>query len=77
MKANKLLMIFFFLNTMMSDLSKYLKKQLGVFLTKKQQKRSQLKALKNGFLSKSFFENCDILSNTYVIKLLKISYFPL
>ena len=40
------------------------------------------KITKNGFLSKSFFVSCNILSNTYVsntqiFKFMKISYVPL
>ena len=40
---------------MTSELSKYLNEQLDVFLNVKQQKWSQLKKLKNGFLSKNFY----------------------
>ena len=40
---------------MTSKLSKDLNEQLGVFLHEKQQKWSQQKTLKKGFLSKNFF----------------------
>ena len=42
---------------MMSELSKYLNEQMGVFLNVKQQKYSQLKTQKIGFSAKTFLYN--------------------
>ena len=75
MKTNKL----FFLTTMTSELSKYLKEQLSVFSNVKQKKIKLAKNIKNGFLSKIFSYNVIL----YQIKILmlymfwKSSYVPL
>ena len=51
---------------MASELLKYLNKQLGVMIKCKTEK-VKLTNYHKGFLSKSFFVYCNILSNTYVI----------
>ena len=62
---------------MMSELSKHLNEQLGVFLNVKQQKWNKLKTLKKGifkFSSKSFLYNVIFSQILMSFKFLKIFY---
>ena len=57
-KTSKLLINFFFLTTMTSELSKYLKEQLSVFVRPCKCETTQMKLatnIKKGFLIKSLF----------------------
>ena len=56
---------------MTSELSKYLTDQPPHIFKFETTKMRLAKNIKNGYLSKNFYEQCNILSNTYVIKVLK------
>ena len=59
---------------MTSELSKYLKEQLGVFLNVKQPKWSWLKTLKKDFQVKTFLYNAMFYQILMLFKFLKITF---